>query len=1004
MAQDPSNSGGASYTLDDVTFPVGRSKLQSIFNAVRSTNKGSSAPDLVAGQFWIDDSGGSSWIMYFYDGSNNIQFATIDTSANTVNFTDSAFDLIVDTTPQLGGNLDVNGNAIVSASNGNITITPDGSGKVILDGISHPTADGSNGQVLTTNGAGVLSFTDKTVDTTNLVADTSPQLGGDLDLNSNDITGTGNINFTGNVVLTGTVDGRDIAADGAKLDGVEASATADQTASEIRSLVDSATDSNVFTDADHTKLNGIEASATADQTDAEIRTAVESATDSNVFTDADHTKLNGIETGATADQTSAEIKTAVEAESDIALAGNPTATTQTAGNNTTRIATTAFVQTATAALVDSAPSTLDTLNELASALGDDANFSTTVSNNIATKLPLAGGTMTGNIVMNSTETVDGRDLSVDGAKLDGIEASATADQTAAEIRTLVDSATDSNVFTDADHTKLNAIEASADVTDTANVTAAGALMDSEVTNLADVKSFDTADYATAAQGTLATNALPKSGGTMTGNIVMSGTETVDGRDLSADGSKLDGIEASATADQTGAEIKTAYEGEADTNAFTDALLTKLNGIETSADVTDATNVDAAGAIMNSDVATKGQLIVGDGSGDPTILSVGADGLYLKADSTASSGVAWASVSGGGSSIGGATGVDFDDNVKVRFGTGNDLELYHDGNDSYIHDGGTGTLIIRGSTAVRITNTGGDNMFVGNDGGGAELYHNGTKVVETSGNGLEMGDNLELRIGDGADLKIFHENTNNHSVIKEDGGGHLKLQAENLLLMNPDATETYIECVHNGSTQLYHDNSKKLETASTGITVTGEVDATSFDGILKSGISLESNAFHQTSDGIDRLFFANNAETKFNGTNSVDFRVNGTDRARIDSAGTWTVTGNVTAFGSISDENKKENIEIIPDALNKISELKGVTFNYIKDGKRSTGLIAQDLEKVLPEVVYEATDLEDKNDKFKAVNYGNTVGLLVEGIKELKERNEKLEMIVTKLITDIEEKE
>jgi hypothetical protein len=68
----------------------------------------------------------------------------------------------------------------------------------------------------------------------------------------------------------------------------------------------------------------------------------------------------------------------------------------------------------------------------------------------------------------------------DKTKLDGIEASATADQTNAEIRAAVEAATDSNVFTDADHTKLNGIEASADVTDTANVTSAGALMDSEV--------------------------------------------------------------------------------------------------------------------------------------------------------------------------------------------------------------------------------------------------------------------------------------------------------------------------------------------------------------------------------------------------------------------------------------------------------------------------------------------------------------------------------------------
>ena len=127
---------------------------------------------------------------------------------------------------------------------------------------------------------------------------------------------TGAHTVTGNITVSGTVDGRDVATDGSKLDGIESGATADQTATEIRSLVESASDSNVFTDADHSKLNAIEANATADQTAAEIRTLVESATDSNVFTDADHTKLNNIETGATADQTGAEIKSAYEGESD----------------------------------------------------------------------------------------------------------------------------------------------------------------------------------------------------------------------------------------------------------------------------------------------------------------------------------------------------------------------------------------------------------------------------------------------------------------------------------------------------------------------------------------------------------------------------------------------------------------------------------------------------------------------------------------------------------------
>jgi len=91
-------------------------------------------------------------------------------------------------------------------------------------------------------------------------------------------------------------------------------------------------------------------------------------------------------------------------------------------------------------------------------------------------------------------------------KLSGIETSATADQTAGEIKTAYESNLDTNAFTDANSTKLSGIETSADVTDATNVTVAGALMDSEVTNLAQVKAFDTTDYATAAQGTLADSA------------------------------------------------------------------------------------------------------------------------------------------------------------------------------------------------------------------------------------------------------------------------------------------------------------------------------------------------------------------------------------------------------------------------------------------------------------------------------------------------------------------
>ena len=83
--------------------------------------------------------------------------------------------------------------------------------------------------------------------------------------------------------------------------------------------------------------------------------------------------------------------------------------------------------------------------------------------------------------------------------------------------------------------------------------------------------------------------LPLAGGAMTGAITTN--STFDTRDVATDGTKLDTIETSATADQTGAQIKTAYEAE--TSAFTDAQFTKLAAIEASADVTDATNVVAA---------------------------------------------------------------------------------------------------------------------------------------------------------------------------------------------------------------------------------------------------------------------------------------------------------------------------------------------------------------------------------------------------------------------------
>jgi len=109
-------------------------------------------------------------------------------------------DVSADSTPQLGGDLDVNGNAIVSASNGNIAITPNGSGSVIIDGLSHPQADGNAGQVLKTDGSGNLAFASVSslagAGIQNVSDDSSPQLGGNLDVVTHNIVSTSNRNIS----------------------------------------------------------------------------------------------------------------------------------------------------------------------------------------------------------------------------------------------------------------------------------------------------------------------------------------------------------------------------------------------------------------------------------------------------------------------------------------------------------------------------------------------------------------------------------------------------------------------------------------------------------------------------------------------------------------------------------------------------------------------------------------------------------------------------------------
>ena len=98
------------------------------------------------------------------------------------------------------------------------------------------------------------------------------------------------------------------------------------------------------------------------------------------------------------------------------------------------------------------------------------------------------------------------------------------------------------------------------------------------------------------------------------------------------------------------------------------------------------------------------------------------------------------------------------------------------------------------------------------------------------------------------------------------------------------------------------------------------------------------------------------------------------------SGSFTATGNITAY---SDERLKDNVETIEGALDKVSQMRGVTYNYkseLNDGQRGTGVIAQEMQQVMPEVVEEG--------EYLSVAYGNIVGVLIEAVKELKEELNK----------------
>lgn len=126
-----------------------------------------------------------------------------------------------------------------------------------------------------------------------------------------------------------------------------------------------------------------------------------------------------------------------------------------------------------------------------------------------------------------------------------------------------------------------------------------------------------------------------------------------------------------------------------------------------------------------------------------------------------------------------------------------------------------------------------------------------------------------------------------------------------------------------------------------------------------------------------------------GTN-VSFYIGGAEDFRMTSAGVFHADGDIIGNSTTisSDIKLKNNIKVIEDAIEKLSTLEGVTFNWNKDNKPSIGVIAQQVQKTFPELVTEVNNLNDE-DTHLTVNYSGLIGVLIESIKELKKEIQEL---------------
>lgn len=305
----------------------------------------------------------------------------------------------------------------------------------------------------------------------------------------------------------------------------------------------------------------------------------------------------------------------------------------------------------------------------------------------------------------------------------------------------------------------------------------------------------------------------------------------------------------------------------------------------------------------------------------------------------------------------------DDSAIIKLGADDDLQITHDGSN--------GTITNLGGLTIDIAT----DLTVDVDGGDVVLKNDGTQFAGFSDNGsghLQIKDGSTVFLTGNGNDATFADALAVTGVLTADAG----VNVDNITI---DGTEI------------------DLSSGDLTIDVAGDIILDADDGaidfkdndvqfasftnnsgnlIIESGTTVAA-----TFSGANVTFAGSVAGTTldFSGAADIDGAL---EVGAITSVGNMAVTGTITASGDItafSSEVLKDDIRTIDNALNKVADMRGVYFT--KDGEAGTGVIAEEVEAVLPEVV--------KDGKYKSVAYGNIVGVLIEAVKELKEEVKSL---------------